>query len=105
MKVSNLMKMAITVGACLSLLAGCGEGSSNSSSAKDSKEITFWNPFTGADSENIKKMINDYNDTDPEFKVKNVSIKEGDMYKKIPTVVSSGKNIPDLNIVHVERIQ
>ncbi|OFK53070.1 hypothetical protein HMPREF2811_08580 [Globicatella sp. HMSC072A10] len=49
-------------------------------------------------------MIDEYNKTNPEFKVKNISIKEGDMYSKIPTVVNSGKDIPDLNIVHAERI-
>ncbi|MDU5336646.1 extracellular solute-binding protein [Enterococcus sp.] len=106
MKVSKLASLVIVAGACLGMLAGCGGGGSTSnSSAKDKKEIVFWNPFTGADSENIKKMINEYNDTNPDYKVKNVAMKEVDMYKKIPTVVSSGKNIPDLNIVHAERIQ
>ncbi|WP_288226634.1 extracellular solute-binding protein [uncultured Enterococcus sp.] len=106
MKLSKMASLVIVASACLGLLAGCGKGeSSGGSSAKDKKEIVFWNPFTGADSENIKTMINEYNDTNPEYKVKNVAMKEIDMYKKIPTVVSSGKNIPDLNIVHAERIQ
>ena len=53
----------------------------------------------------MKAMIDAYNKTNPDFKVKNVSLKESDMYTKIPTVVNSGKNIPDLNIVHAERIK
>lgn len=85
------------------LLAGCG--GSKDGGGSNTKEITFWNPFTGADGSNMKKMIDDYNKTNPEFKIKNVSLKESDMYAKIPTVVNSGKNIPDLTIVHAERIK
>ena len=103
MKLRKIAGIALAVGMCATMLAGCG-GSSGSSNA-DSKEITFWNPFVGADGSNMKKMIDEYNKTNPEFKIKNVSLKEGDMYTKIPTVVNSGKNIPDLNIVHAERIK
>lgn len=111
MHVKKFASMALMTGACVALLAGCGGGSSSGdkdsgSSAKGGKnEIVFWNPFTGPDGSNIKAMVDEYNKTDPEFKVKNVSMKEGDMYTKIPTVVNSGKNIPDLNIVHAERIK
>lgn len=93
-----------SAGAFLGLLVGCGDSSNDT--AKSSKdEIVFWNPFTGADNANLKKMIDEYNKTNPEFKVKNVSLKEGDMYTKIPTIVNSGKNIPDVNIIHGERIK
>lgn len=85
-------------------LAACGN-SSSSKKASNSKEITFWNVFVGADGKNMQKLIADYNKTNPEYKVKNVSMKEADMYTKIPTVVNSGKNIPDLTIVHAERIK
>ena len=78
------------------VLSGCGS---------NKNEITFWNPFTGGDNENLVAMIEEYNATDPEFKIKNVSMKEGDMYTKISTVVNSGKDIPDLMIVHGERIK
>ena len=95
--------MALVTGACLMTLTACG--SSGSTGSANEKEIVFWNPFTGADSSNVKAMIDEYNKTDPEYKIKNVSLKETDMYTKIPTVVNSGKNIPDLNIVHAERIK
>lgn len=36
----------------------------------------FWNPFTGADNSNLIKMIDEYNKTNPDFKVKNVSLME-----------------------------
>lgn len=122
MKLKKMVAMALAAGLCLSLFTGCGskgasdssggndvsagnEGPDDEKTASDNKEITFWNPFVGTDGENLKKLVDDYNNTDPEYKVKNLSLKEADMYAKIPTVVNSGKDIPDLNIVHAERIQ
>lgn len=105
MKVSKIAKTCLVAGAFLGLLVGCGDSSGGSTKAENNKEIVFWNPFTGADNSNLKKMIDEYNKTNPEFKVKNVSLKEGDMYTKIPTIVNSGKNIPDVNIIHGERIK
>ncbi|OAS82176.1 MULTISPECIES: extracellular solute-binding protein [Metabacillus] len=84
------------------VLSGC---SSSSSSGSSKNEILYWNPFTGPDGENMKKIVDEYNKTNPEFKIKNVSITADDMYTKIPTVVNSGKGIPDLTIVHAERIK
>ncbi|MHC5269837.1 extracellular solute-binding protein [Enterococcus sp. LJL98] len=110
MKVRKMLKMVLVASACLGALAACGSNSSSGNSTEkasksNGNEIVFWNPFTGADSSNLKKMIDEYNKTNPEFKVKNVSLKEGDMYTKIPTIVNSGKNIPDVNIIHGERIK
>ncbi|BFH63453.1 ABC transporter substrate-binding protein [Paenibacillus azoreducens] len=84
-------------------LTGCGTTSSSSGTAKN--EILYWNPFVGPDGENMKQIVNEYNKTNPKYKIKNVSYKDSDMYKKIPTVVNSGKGIPDLTIVHAERIK
>ncbi|WP_314061641.1 extracellular solute-binding protein [uncultured Vagococcus sp.] len=104
MKIKKVVIGAAVAALASLLLVGCGSSKDDKGSASKKNEITFWNPFTGADGSNMQKMIDDYNKTNPEFKVKNVSLKEGDMYTKIPTVVNSGKNIPDLNIVHAERI-
>lgn len=93
----------LALGVCVFGLTACGKSSNSTENSKN--EITFWNPFTGADSSNMGAMIDAYNQTDPEYKIKNVSLKESDMYAKIPTVVNSGKNIPDLMIVHAERIK
>ncbi|TKC16427.1 ABC transporter substrate-binding protein [Robertmurraya kyonggiensis] len=86
------------------VLSGCSSSSSGSQSSSKN-EIVFWNPFTGPDGENMKQIVEAYNKTNPEFKVKNVSMVEADMYTKIPTVVNSGKGIPNLTIVHAERIK
>lgn len=79
------------------VLSACGESS-------NPNEITFWNPFTGPDGENMQAIIDEYNSTDPEYPISNISMAEGDMYSRIPTVVNSGSGIPDLNIVHAERV-
>lgn len=104
------MKKVTRLGVCLLFimllfsLGACSQSSSSTNSG-GKNEIVFWNPFTGPDGKNMKSMVDAYNKTNPKYKVKNISLAEGDMYAKIPTVVNSGRNIPDLNIVHAERIK
>lgn len=81
--------------------ASTGTGSSGSSSGG---EIVLWTPLTGPDGDTMTAMINEYNKTNPKYKVKHVPIEANDMYTKLPSVVSSGKDVPDLTIVHAERI-
>ncbi|WP_019912510.1 extracellular solute-binding protein [Paenibacillus sp. HW567] len=76
------------------LLAGCGND--------DKKTITFWTPLTGDDGAYMDQLVKDYNATNPEIKVKHVVT--ADMYTKISTVLNSGKGVPDLSIIHADRI-
>ena len=69
---------------------GCGE----------KKEIEFWNLCTGPDGENMVALIDGFNATNPEYKIKNVTMEGGDLYTKIPTVVNSGTGIPDLALIN-----
>ncbi|PTL23785.1 extracellular solute-binding protein [Shouchella clausii] len=80
--------------ACMSmlLLAGCG----------DKNTISFWTPLTGDDGVFMDEMIDEYNATDPEFKVEHVIT--SDMYTKMYTVMNSGSGIPDLAIIHADRV-
>jgi multiple sugar transport system substrate-binding protein len=93
-----------------SLLVGCGSkpaatGETKAPATSSNKaDIVFWNVFTGADGENMGRMVDAYNKTNPKIKVKNTPIEANDMYTKLPTVVSSGKNVPDVTIVHAERL-
>lgn len=100
-----MKKKAVSMISILLMFVIALSGCSSSSSGSAKNEIVFWNVFTGPDGENMKQIVNEYNKTNPEFKVKNVSIAADDMYAKIPTVVNSGKGIPDLTIVHAERIK
>ncbi|KWX76434.1 extracellular solute-binding protein [Paenibacillus riograndensis] len=76
------------------LLAGCGED--------NSKTITFWTPLTGDDGAYMDQLVKDYNATNPEIKVKHVIT--SDMYTKLSTVLNSGKGVPDLTIIHADRV-
>ncbi|HWO54818.1 MAG TPA: extracellular solute-binding protein [Paenibacillus cookii] len=77
------------------LLSACGGGN-------DSKTITFWTPLTGDDGAYMDEIVKQYNATNPEIKVKHVIT--SDMYTKISTVLNSGKGIPDLAIIHADRV-
>ena len=81
----------------LPFLAACGEDAAN--------EIGIVNPFVGADSQNFQDMIDAFNETDPAFPVRNVAMEQDAMYTNISTAFPTGTGIPDLSIVHAERIQ
>lgn len=99
--------------------AGTSGGQSNSAAASseakaadtkapDAKssggQIEFWSVFTGPDGTSMQKMVDDYNKTNPKMKVVHRPIAADDLYAKMPTMIASGKNIPDLVINHVERL-
>ncbi|GAA0309689.1 multiple sugar transport system substrate-binding protein [Gracilibacillus halotolerans] len=75
-------------------LAGC--------SGSDKNTIEFWTPLTGEDGAYMDQLVEAYNETEPEFKVKHVVT--SDMYTKMYTVLNSGKGIPDLSIIHADRV-
>lgn len=77
------------------MLAACGGGD-------DKNTITFWTPLTGDDGAYMDQLVKDYNATNPEIKVKHVIT--ADMYTKISTVMNSGKGVPDLAIIHADRV-
>lgn len=76
------------------VLAGCGNDDKNT--------ITFWTPLTGDDGAYMDQLVKNYNATNPEMKVKHVIT--ADMYTKISTVLNSGKGVPDLAIIHADRV-
>ncbi|MCR2803545.1 extracellular solute-binding protein [Paenibacillus soyae] len=79
----------------MTVLSACSSGNS-------SKTITFWTPLTGEDGAFMDQLVKNYNATNPEIKVKHVVT--ADMYTKISTVLSTGKDIPDLAIIHADRV-
>ncbi|MBM7540931.1 extracellular solute-binding protein [Amphibacillus cookii] len=75
------------------LLTGCG-GNEN--------VIEFWTPLTGEDGAYMDQLVEDYNDTDPEHPVNHVIT--SDLYTQIYTVLQSGSGIPDLTLIHADRV-
>ena len=80
--------------ALLMLLTAC--------SSNNSKTIIFWTPLTGEDGSYMDQLVEDYNATNPDIKVKHVIT--ADMYTKLSTVLNTGKDIPDLTIIHADRV-
>ncbi|MCM8709684.1 extracellular solute-binding protein [Clostridium sp. SYSU_GA19001] len=109
-KLKSIITLTLSTVMTASLLVGCGSKTTSSgagekkSASSSNKDIVFWNVFTGPDGENMARMVDAYNKTNPKIKVKNSPIEAGDMYLKLPTVVSSGDQVPDVTIVHAERI-
>jgi len=74
-------------------LIGCGS---------DENTIEFWTPLTGDDGVYMDELVKAYNETDPEIEVKHVITSE--MYTKMYTVLNSGSGIPDLALIHADRV-
>lgn len=102
-KNKKLISLLLAAGLALGLV-GCGSSSSDSGKKEDKNQIVFWSVFTGPDGENMNKIVDAYNKTNPEVPVKHIAIEANDMYTKIPTTVTSGKDVPNLTIVHAERV-
>lgn len=95
MKFKKLLSVGLVALGATVVLAGCGE-------KEDPNTITFWNPLTGDDGAYMDNMVKEYNKTEPEFPVK--SVVTSDMYTKIYTVMNSKKDIPDLTLIHADRV-
>lgn len=81
------------------VLAACGQ-----ESAQEKKEILLWSSTTGPDGEKIQKTIDNYNSTDPDFKVKLISMQGDTFTSKLTTAGKSGKGVPDLALVASEAL-
>lgn len=88
-KLSMITFMIMTV----FLLAGCGS---------DENVIEFWTPLTGEDGAYMDQLVEDYNATDPEYPVNHVIT--SDLYTQIYTVLQSASGIPDLTLIHADRV-
>ncbi|MDR2658147.1 MAG: extracellular solute-binding protein [Oscillospiraceae bacterium] len=67
-------------------------------------EIDYWSVFTGADGATMQGMVDAFNASQSEVKVNHTPMTADDLYQKIPLAVQSGSGIPDVTIVHIERI-
>ena len=95
MKVFKKIAMVAATTLAATLLVGCGQKT-------NPKEITFWNPLTGDDGAYMNNIVKEYNKTKPEYPVK--AVVTSDMYTKIYTAMNSKKGIPDLTLIHADRV-
>jgi len=68
------------------------------------QDLLFWTPFSGADGEFMKKIVDKYNASQDAYKVKLVIQPNGEYYKLLDVALSSSKDRPDFAIMHVDQI-
>lgn len=74
------------------------------SSALAVVEIDYWSVFTGADGATMQSMVDAFNASQDEVYVNHTPMNEADLYQKLPLTVQTGSGVPDVAIVHIERI-
>lgn len=67
-------------------------------------EIDYWSVFTGADGATMQGMVDAFNASQDEVHVNHTPMTADDLYQKIPMTVQTGTGVPDVTIVHIERI-
>lgn len=67
-------------------------------------EIDYWSVFTGADGATMQGMVDAFNNSQNEVFVNHTPMTADDLYQKIPLAVQTGSGVPDVAIVHIERI-
>ncbi|NLE70070.1 MAG: extracellular solute-binding protein [Clostridiales bacterium] len=67
-------------------------------------EIEYWSVFTGADGATMQAMVDAFNASQDEVKVNHTPMTADDLYQKVPLAVQTGSGVPDVTIVHIERI-
>lgn len=112
-KLTMLLMMLVMI---TLIAAGCGGGNSanggdagSSASGSDApkggkQDLLFWTPFSGADGEFMKKMVEKYNSSQDAYKINFVIQPNGEYYKMLDVALSSNKDRPDFMIMHVDQI-
>ena len=67
-------------------------------------QINYWSVFTGADGATMQGMVDAFNASQDEVFVNHTPMTADDLYQKIPLTVQTGTDIPQVCIVHIERI-
>jgi multiple sugar transport system substrate-binding protein len=65
--------------------------------------LAFWNGFTGGDEPFIKKVIDQFNSSNPKINVKMNVYQWADFFQKLPAAVTSGSG-PDVAAMHIDDI-
>ncbi len=74
------------------------------STAMAAVEIDYWSVFTGGDGATMQSMVDAFNASQDEVHVNHTPMTADDLYQKIPMTVQTGSGVPDVAVVHIERI-
>nr|WP_269448669.1 extracellular solute-binding protein [Metabacillus kandeliae] len=87
------------------MLSACSSKSNSTSGGNGgSKEILLWSSTTGPDGDLIQKNIDQYNATNPKYKVKIVAMKNDVYASKLASITRSGKGVPDIALIASESV-
>ncbi|OMF22196.1 ABC transporter substrate-binding protein [Paenibacillus sp. FSL H8-0548] len=113
-KVRNKFSMLLLMVSIVALItAGCGGnnngGSKEANGGKGATtgkktDILFWSPFSGSDGPFMKKIVDKYNGSQDQYKVNFIIQPNGEYYKQLDVALSTGKESPDLMIMHVDQV-
>jgi len=108
--------MGLGAGAAAVTLAGCGGGKSAGQAAGASPaqsfsgkyegppvELSYWNGFTGGDGPFMQQMVKDFQQENPNIKIKNNTVEWGQFYQRMPAAVTAGKG-PDVGVMHMDQL-
>lgn len=76
---------------------------SNSSVSKETIELNYWVPFSGSDGEFMEAMVNAFNESQSEIKVKFMNNNWDNYYTKLQTALVSN-SAPDVAVAHVSEL-
>ena len=65
--------------------------------------LAFWNGFTGGDGPFMRKLVEQFNQANPDVTVSMNTLQWGDFYAKVPNAVAAGAG-PDLAIMHIDQL-
>ncbi|MBP2112965.1 ABC transporter substrate-binding protein [Paenibacillus sp. FSL P2-0089] len=83
---------------------GATQGADGGGSSGKKTELLFWSPFSGSDGPFMKKIVDKYNSSQDKYKVNFVIQPNGEYYKQLDVALSTGKEQPDLMIMHVDQV-
>lgn len=67
-------------------------------------EIDFWTVFTGEDGVNMDQLVSEFNAANPDIVVNHMKMDAADLYTKAPLAVAAKEGVPDIAVVHAERL-
>ena len=76
----------------------------SATSAMAVTEINYWSVFTGGDGAVMQGMVDAFNASQDEVFVVHTPMTADDLYQKIPMTVQTGTSVPDVCVIHIERI-
>lgn len=97
MKLTKKLTISIVGLAALTTLAACGSsGKASSNAGSKTGTITIWTSTTGPDFKAYQAKVNEYNSTNPSYKVKVLSMTADTLKSKLTTAGKSGVGLPDI---------